>query len=490
MSPRPSFAERSRAALNDAALQAALQGATTHKVAARAEAMSCLRNYERLRAAAAAIKQHTLDHLDTYLEQFVARVEARGGNVHFAADRRSANEIIAGIARRSGAKLCVKSKSMTSEETGLNAALEAAGAQVVETDLGEFIVQIDHDHPSHIVTPIIHKNRQTIARAFVRELGAPYTEDPEELTAIARTHLRGIFRRADLGITGVNFAVAETGTICICTNEGNGRLTLSRPRVHVALMGIEKVVPRMRDLSVFLKLLARSSTGQSITVYTSLVTGPRGEGDPDGPEEMHVVIMDAGRSDILAGPHRDVLRCIRCGACLNACPVYRRIGGHAYASVYPGPIGKLLTPLFGGLAEHADLPQASSLCGLCYEVCPVKIDIPHVLVALRREQTEARIVRRGHRWAFGLAARLLRSHTLYVMAQRVGGWCLRLLARDGWIRRAPWPLRATLRTRDLRAPARQTFHDLWRKSLHAESTPPTGAAASPDDRRQARHQRG
>ncbi|MCG3127676.1 MAG: Lactate utilization protein B [Phycisphaerae bacterium] len=468
MSPRPSFAERSRAALDDAALQAALQGATTHKVAARAEAMSGLRNYERLRAAAADIKQHTLDHLDTYLEQFVARVEARGGRVHFAADRRAANEIIAGIAQRRGAKLCVKSKSMTSEETGLNAALAAAGVQVVETDLGEFIVQIDHDHPSHIVTPIIHKNRQTIARAFVRELGVPYTEDPEKLTAIARDHLRAIFRRADLGITGVNFGVAESGTICICTNEGNGRLTMSRPRVHVALMGIEKIVPRMRDLSVFLKLLARSSTGQPITVYTSLVSGPRGGGDPDGPEELHVVIMDAGRSDILAGPHRDVLRCIRCGACLNACPVYRRVGGHAYGSVYPGPIGKLLTPLFGGLSEHADLPQASSLCGLCHDVCPVKIDIPHVLVALRREQTQRRIVSRGHRWTFALVAWFLRSRALYELAQHVGGWFLRRLARDGWIIRAAGPLRGALRQRDLRAPAEQSFRELWRSTLRRE----------------------
>jgi len=328
-----SFQQRVAAARGDTRVIHAIHLATLRKVEQRAESLSELRNPDELRTIAAAIKRHTLSNLSDYLDKFARAVERVGGRVHFASDAAAARTIICHIARAQGCRLAVKSKSMATEEIHLNPALESAGIQTVETDLGEFIVQLDRDTPSHIVTPIIHKDRRQVAVTMQRELGCEYTEDPVELTGIARRHLRDIFRRCDLGISGVNFGIAETGSICICTNEGNGRLTTTRPRVHVALMGIEKLLPRLADLPVFLKLLARSSTGQPLTVYTTLITGPRRTSDSDGPQQLHIVLLDNGRSPLLGGEFQDVLSCIRCGACLNACPVYRNIGGHAYASV-------------------------------------------------------------------------------------------------------------------------------------------------------------
>ncbi len=456
------FHGRIAAGLGDERVRTAIRLATLHKVETRASGMAELHDYEGLRELAAQIKQHTLDHLPDYLDQFATSAARVGAHVHFAADADTARRIIGDIASAAGARLAVKSKSMATEEIHLNDALQAAGVQTVETDLGEFIVQIDHDRPSHIVTPIIHKDRRQIATAMQRELGCKYTEDPGEITALARTHLRDIFRRADLGITGVNFAIAETGTIVICTNEGNGRMTTTRPRVHVALCGIEKLIPRLTDLTAFLKLLARSSTGQPLTVYTNLVTGPRRADDPDGPEQLHIVLLDNGRSDVLTGPLAEVLRCIRCGACLNACPVYRNIGGHAYGGVYPGPIGSLVTPLLGGLNAHHELPRASSLCGACRDACPVKIDIPAHLVALRaRSRTmqplSKRLAMRAWSWA-------IQSTALY----RFGQWCLRRFVRreaDGWIRRGPGPLSAWTRSRDLPPPPARTFREMWNDGL-------------------------
>jgi len=448
-------------ALADDALRAAIADTTVKKMASRAAAIAQVDQFQALRDLAARIKQHTIDHLDGYLDEFVRRFEAAGGRVHFAATAADANECIVRIARDNGLTLCAKAKSMTTEETHLNEALEAAGVRAVETDLGEFVVQLDHDRPSHIVTPIIHKNRATVARAFVRELGAEYTEDPEALTQIARRYLRDVFRRCDMGVTGVNFAIAETGTLCVCTNEGNGRLTMTRPRVHVALMGIEKVIPRMADLAVFTKLLSRSGTGQPITVYASLIQGPRRADDPDGPEQLHVVILDGGRRAIQAGPYSQVLRCIRCGACLNACPVYRQIGGHAYGSVYPGPIGKLLSPLLNDLEYFADLPQASSLCGLCLEVCPVNINIPDVLVHLRRDQVKNATVPWSRRAAFRGALAALSSPWLYRIAQKAARWFSALPAKGEWITRLPGPMGRLTEYRDLPRPAAKPFRELW-----------------------------
>ncbi|MBU0618443.1 MAG: iron-sulfur cluster-binding protein [Planctomycetes bacterium] len=459
------FRQRIAAGIADDRVIQAVHEATLHKVDASTEALAELSNREGLRDLAARIKQHSLDNLPRYLDQFAAACERNGTRVHFAANAQVAREIICEIARGSGSKLAVKSKSMATEEIRLNDALEAAGVRTVETDLGEFIVQIDHDRPSHIVTPIIHKDRRQIAQALAREIGCEYTEDPEELTKIARTHLRDIFRRCDLGITGANFAIAESGTICICTNEGNGRMTTTRPRVHIALVGIEKLVPRVRDLPIFLKLLARSSTGQPLTVYTTLVTGPKRPGDRDGPDEVHVVLLDNGRADILDGLFREVLRCIRCGGCLNACPVFRNIGGHAYGDVYPGPIGSLVTPLLSGIDEYAELPRASSLCGACQVACPVKIDLPGLLVKLRVETRARQSL--GKRLGMSLWKWLMQSPALF-------GWgqlAMRRILRggdDGWTRRGLGPVGEWTKVRDLPPPPKRSFRECWRKGLGDE----------------------
>src|SRR5918993_1560025 len=334
-----------------------------------------LPNPDALRELAGQIKQHAIEHLDYYLEQLAANVRKNGGHVHFARDGREATRIILDIAARTKTSRCIKSKSMVSEEINLAHALELAGLDVVETDLGEFIIQISHDKPSHLVAPIVHKDKASIAKLFSEYFGTPYCDEPDALCGQARTFLRDKFRQADFGITGGNFLVAETGHLCCVENEGNQRQSVTTPRVLLSLVGIEKIVPRMVDLAVMLKLLARSATGQPITIYNNIFGGPRMPGEKDGPEEFHLVLIDNGRSEILASEeYRETLRCIRCGACLNACPIYRKIGGHAYGSVYPGPIGALITPLFQGLGNFKDLPQASSLCGACYEACPVKIN--------------------------------------------------------------------------------------------------------------------
>jgi len=340
---------------------------------------------DALRRTAGAVKQHTLEHLDHYLALAEENFVRNGATVHWAADGDEANRIILEIMRQHDATRMVKSKSMVSEETHLVPFLEKHGIEAVETDLGEFIVQIDGDHPSHIVTPIIHKSRHDVARSFEREGLGAYTEDPQSLTRLARNHLRRKYLAADVGLTGGNFIVADTGQIVLVTNEGNARFTLAAPRVHIALVGIEKVIPRLADLPLFLSLLGRSATGQRLTVYTQLIGGPRAPGQADGPEATHIVLLDNGRSEILAGECREILRCIRCGACLNICPVYRQTSGHAYRSVYPGPVGAVLSPLLAGkhFPELADLPKASSLCGACNEVCPVDIPIPDLLLRLR-----------------------------------------------------------------------------------------------------------
>lgn len=340
---------------------------------------------DRLRETAGRIKQHTLEHLDRYLEQAEAALTRNGAQVHWASDAESANRQILDIMRAAGAKRMVKSKSMVSEETELVPYLEKHGMEAVETDLGEFIVQIDHDHPSHIVTPIIHKTRQQVARSFEREGLGAYDDDPQTITRRARAHLRRKYLEADVGLTGANFVVADTGRIVLVTNEGNARFSMAAPRIHIALVGIEKLLPSDKDLSLFLGLLGRSATGQQLTVYTQFISGPRRAGQMDGPEQMHVVFLDNRRTEVLESDCREILRCIRCGACLNVCPIYRQASGHAYRSVYPGPVGAVLSPLLAGkqFPELADLPKASSLCGACNEVCPVNIPIPDLLLRLR-----------------------------------------------------------------------------------------------------------
>ncbi|TWT42285.1 Lactate utilization protein B [Phycisphaerae bacterium RAS1] len=454
--------QRIAAAMADAPVIQSIRLATIRKVDQREAGMRALRDPEGLRELAARIKQHTLDQLPRYLEQFSRHAVAAGAQLHVADDAAAARRIIVEIARAKGSKLAVKVKSMTTEEVHLNDALLAAGVRTVETDLGEFIVQLDRDRPSHIVTPIIHKNRKQIAAAMQRELGVEYTEDPTRLSLLARDYLREVFRRCDLGVSGVNFAIAENGTIVICTNEGNGRMSTTRPRVHIALMGIEKLIPRLADLAVFLKLLARGSTGQPLTVYTTLINGARRAGEIDGPEELHIVLLDNGRSALLGGESSEVLRCIRCGACLNACPVYRNIGGHAYASVYPGPIGSLVSPLLTPSAGHHDLPRASSLCGACFAACPVKIDIPRQLVRLRATHKDRLPL--DKRLGMKLWQRVMMSPRLYAWAQ--AGLRLALPGgQGGWVDGGPGPLKAWTLFRDLPPPAVKTFRQRWAEEL-------------------------
>jgi L-lactate dehydrogenase complex protein LldF len=341
-----------------------------------------------LRTRASEIKQHALERLDDYLDRAVDRLEAHGARVHFATDGAEANAIVHGLLTEADAKRLVKAKSMATEEIGLLPYLEERGIEVVETDLGEFIVQIDGDRPSHIVKPIMHKNRRGIGESFERERLGPYSEDPETLTMMARAHLRRKYLSADAGMTGANFVSAESGRLVVVTNEGNARFSLAATRLHVAVVGIEKVVPTDRDLAVMLSLLARSATGQRLSVYTQFLSGPKVQGQQDGPEAMHVVFLDNGRSEVLASHFREILRCCRCGACLNVCPVYRQASGHAYRTVYPGPVGSVLSPLLAGeegAAELADLPKACSLCGACTEVCPVRVPLSDMLVRLRDE---------------------------------------------------------------------------------------------------------
>ena len=341
---------------------------------------------------------------------------------------------------------------------------------MAETDFGEFIIQLAGERPSHLVAPAVHHTRESIARILSEHIGEQLPDDPESLAKTGRRVLREKFRQADMGITGANFAVAETGTIVLVTNEGNGRLTTTCPRVHVALMGMEKVIPRLIDLPVFLKLLARAATGQTLSVYTTLITGPRRPGELDGPEEFHLVILDNGRSRMLATPFRESLQCIRCGACLNACPVYRRIGGHAYGGVYSGPIGSILTPLYDSVAENPHLPHASSLCGACQAACPVKINIPHMLIGLRELQhhkhgrAPGKRSGRGERLAYWLWKEVLQRPWLYRLSLRLALGAA-TPGRDGWLRRLPGPGAGWTAARDFPVPAARSFRERWHDTL-------------------------
>ena len=347
----------------------------------------------RLRTLAGEIKQHAIENLDTYLPQAEAKLKAAGAQVHWAATAEAACEAVLKIMQARGATKMVKAKTMVSEEIELAHYLEQRGIEALETDLGEFIVQIDHDHPSHIVRPIIHKSRKEIATSFEREGLGAYNDDPETITRRARQFLRHKYLSADVGLTGANFVSAESGRIVLVTNEGNSRFCMAATKCHIALVGIEKVVPRDRDLALLLNLLGRSATAQELTVYTEFINGPKSPTQPDGPEEMHVIFVDNGRTEVLASECREILRCIRCGACLNVCPVYRQASGHAYRSVYPGPVGAVLSPLLMGekFPQKADLPKASSLCGACNEVCPVNIPIPDLLLRLRNRAKQENV---------------------------------------------------------------------------------------------------
>ncbi len=460
-----SFPTLAHTELRNSQLRRTIRKATTTIRARTARVAAELPDWEALRSAGQAIKAATLDALDTHLLQLEDRVTQAGGQVHWARDAEEAREIILHIARRHQARRVIKIKSMTTDEIDLNPALQAAGIDPVETDLADMIVQLAHDTPSHILVPAIHRNRAEIRALFEREFqqGA-LSDQPSDLTAAARRHLRERFLNTDVAISGANFAVAETGSVCVVESEGNGRMCLTLPRVLISLMGIEKVLPRFQDLEVFLQLLPRASTGERMNPYTSIWTGVR---EGDGPQEFHLVLLDNGRTRILADPAaRETLHCIRCSRCLNVCPVYERTGGHAYHSMYQGPIGAILTPQLRGLEAAGSLPFASTLCGACLEVCPVKIDIPRILVHLRagvvadrraRTKLDAEtLTMQAMLWLFGGQMRMR-------LAQRLGRVAQRLVARDGVISRMPGPLAAWTNARDFPALPEKSFRDWWRQ---------------------------
>ncbi len=386
------FKQRIRRSLADANLQAALDDNAARRLQVRTAAYESLTDVESLRQRAHATRAEVIEHLEDYLTRFIDHAKENGVQVHQAADGEAAIAQVLAIASRHGAKLIAKSKTMVSEEIKLNPGLERQGLQVVETDLGEYIVQLRGEAPSHIITPAVHLRRQDVGQLFHEKLGVPYTDEISTMTNVARQILREVFLNAGIGISGVNLSVADTGTMCLVTNEGNGRMVTTVPRVHIALMGIERLVPTMGDLALMLSLLPRSATGQKLSVYTSLLNSPRRQGDADGPEERHVILVDNGRRAVQVSSFKEILYCIRCGSCLNACPVFREIGGHAYVSragvgsPYPGPIGSVLSPALFGQQEYGHLARASSLCGACREACPVDIDLPRLLLRIRAGQ--------------------------------------------------------------------------------------------------------
>jgi L-lactate dehydrogenase complex protein LldF len=402
--PRERFRASAESVLDNRHTQGALDAATARLRDARLAAWGLLPDVEDLRERGREIRQQTIADLDRYLHEFSRALEARGGHVRFAATADEATAAIREICRERGAKVVAKGKSMASEEIRLNEALERDGLRVVETDLGEYILQLAGEHPAHIIAPAIEKTVEDVAALLGAVDGEELRPELEELTAAARRQLRAVFESADVGITGANFAVAETGSIVLVTNEGNGRLVSALPRTHVVILGLERLVPTTRDLAVLLQLLARSATGQPLTSYTTVLTGPRRPGEQDGPDELHVIVLDNGRSQLRRGRYREMLNCIRCGACLNVCPVYRKSGGGAYGPVYSGPMGAVLVPLLVGLEHAPSLPHASSLCGACTEACPVKIPLHELLLDLRRDLVAERVAPLWERLAFRLWA--------------------------------------------------------------------------------------
>jgi L-lactate dehydrogenase complex protein LldF len=470
------FKEKIQATLEDSKLQLAVYAATGRLMDKRKEAVEpgVLPDYQELRTQANALKKQTLDNLDYYLEQFESNVVAHGGKVIFCRDADDVTDFVLGLARERGAHLVVKSKSMTTEELDFNEKLEEHHLEAVETDLGEYIMQLAHERPYHIVAPALNKTRYDVADLFQKKLGVENETVIENQTMIARRVLREKFLAADIGVSGGNFLIADSGAVVLVENEGNIRLTTSAPKIHIAVVGIEKMIPRAQDLAVFLKLLGRSGTGQALTVYTSFLSGPRRAGEVDGPEEFYVLLLDNGRTKLLADREkRQSLYCIRCGACLNTCPVYRKIGGHSFPWVYSGPIGAIITPQFLGVNHEPALPFASSLCGACAEVCPVKINIPKVLLDLRSDVKKAETregASRMERLGFRIWAWVMSHPRIYEISGMVAmalGHAIQGTAKSGWLREVPGseripPLRGWLSERDLPPPPQRSFRQMWR----------------------------
>jgi L-lactate dehydrogenase complex protein LldF len=458
----PDFPRAARTLIADSQLRHNVRHATDVIRNKRARVVEEMPDWQALRESARQLKEHTLQNLDRYLEQFEANCTKAGGKVHWARDADEANDIIIGIIKSQQKNEIIKVKTMTSDEIGLNVALEASGITPYETDLADLIVQLGHDKPSHIVVPALHRNRMEIRQLFIDKMGlAELGDRPEDIAAAARSYLREKFLRVEIGFSGANFAIAETGTVCVVESEGNGRMCLSLPRVLITLMGIEKVIPRFQDLEVFLQLLPRSATGERMNPYNSIWTGVA---PSDGPQEFHVVLLDNGRTNVLADPEsRQTLNCIRCGACLNACPVYRQTSGHAYGSVYSGPIGAILTPQLQSMRHSQSLPYASSLCGACYEVCPVKINIPEVLVHLRTELVDESHAPITERVAMRAAATAFSGSRRFSAAQaflRIAQWPFE---HDGILNNLPGMLHGWSDFRDLPAVPDESFRQWWAK---------------------------
>lgn len=486
-SHRQEFLDRARQAIANSTLQIALDNNAARRKNARQQAYASLpENLEEMRRRAHAIRTDVVEHLSSYLDEFIRNVEKNGVVVHRAADGAEARAVILDIARRHQARTIVKAKSMVSEEIHLNPALETAGMRVVETDLGEFIVQLRGEPPAHIITPAVHLRREDVAQTFAERLGMPYTTDVKVMNNVARRELRQLFLDAEIGISGVNMAVAETGTLSLCTNEGNGRMCTTVPPVHIALMGLERLVPRLEDLATVLQLLPRSATGQKLTNYVSLIQGPRRPQEDDGPCERHLIILDNGRMAIAGDMFKEALLCIRCGACLNVCPVFREIGGHAYASPYPGPIGALISCDLFGVDVHGHLAKASSLCGACGEACPVNIDFTTLL--LRRRDEYVRRTSQPLVWRAGMQvyAWVMQRPWVYRLVQSAAALGLRFLpGRDGWVRWMPPPASAWTQARDFPPFAARPFHARFSARAHKSSSGapaprPPSTAVKPD----------
>ncbi|MBY0120939.1 LutB/LldF family L-lactate oxidation iron-sulfur protein [Bacillus sp. S/N-304-OC-R1] len=455
------FNDRVSYGINNTFMRGAVSGAQERLHTRRLAAAEELGNWEEWRSLGEEIRQHVLENLDFYLFQLSENVAKRGGHVFFASTAEEARSYIREVVQRKKAKKIVKSKSMVTEEIHLNACLEEAGCEVIETDLGEYILQVDdHDPPSHIVAPALHKNKEQIRDVFAKKLNYEHSEKPEELALHARKMLRKEYLSADVGITGCNFAIAETGSVTLVTNEGNADLVTSLPKTQITVMGMERLVPTFEEMEVLVSLLTRSAVGQKLTSYITVLTGPRETEDADGPEEFHLVIVDNGRSAILGGEFQSILQCIRCAACVNVCPVYRHIGGHSYGSIYSGPIGAVLSPLLGGYDDYKELPYASTLCGACSEACPVKIPLHELLHKHRQviveKEGKAPITEKMAMKAFGLGAA---SPSLYKIGSKIAPAAMNPFTVGEKITKGPGPLKAWTEIRDFPAPNKERFRD-------------------------------
>ncbi len=459
------FKARAGQKLADQRLQQNLKKLSTKFVTARASAITELDDFEGTRDAAIERRMRAIKNLDVWLATFEQEATRRGATVLYAQTAEEASKLVVEIAQKHDVKKVIKSKSMVSEEMQLNSALEAVGVTPVETDLGEYILQInDNEAPSHIIAPVVHKDKEEIADLFAKVHNKPRLTDIPEMTREAREVLRPHFLSADMGVTGGNFIIAESGSVAVVTNEGNeGMCTIMPPKVHVVVTGIEKVLPTLADLATVMRLLPRSATGQSISNYFSLLTGPRGKDDRDGPEHMYFVLVDAGRTGLIGSEFEEMLRCIRCGACMNHCPVYQKIGGHSYGWVYPGPMGSVLTPSYVGVENAMDLPQASTLCGECHVVCPVKIPLPDLLRNLREKQFKKGLRPRFEYLAFEVWAFFAKRPTLYRFATKVAARALRLWGGSGKMIHSLPGAGGWTDNRDMPAPSGKTFRELYRE---------------------------